>query len=327
MRRREFIAGLGAVITPAVARAQPSVIPVIGYLYGGRHEPHTRMVTAFRQGLTDAGFVEGRNVEIEFRWANLQSERLPTLADELVRRQVVVIVATGGLQTALAAKAATSKIPIVSIDAYDLVKYGLVTSLNRPGGNVTGVTYLGSDLGGKRLSLLHELVPQVTTVAYLTGSLAGSVARDMRDEIVAAAGALGLQVIVLAPRNDRDFDATFATLVKNQAGALIVGQFSFLSNNGGKIRSLAMRHNIPAIYPNAGYVRAGGLMSYGVDDATSYRQAAAIHVARILKGAKPAELPVMQATKFDLALNLNTAKALGLTIPETLLATADEVIQ
>jgi putative ABC transport system substrate-binding protein len=262
MRRREFIAGLGsAAAWPVVARAQQPAIPVIGYLYFGRSEPHTRSVTAFRQGLAEAGYVEGRNVEIEFRWANLQSAQLPTLADDLVRRQVTVIVATGGLQTALAAKAATSMIPIVSIDGFDLVKYGLVTSLNRPGGNITGVTYLGADLGGKRLSLLHELVPQVMTVAYLSGSLSGSVAGDMRDEIVAAAGALGLQVVVLAPRSDRDFEATFATLVKRQAAALIVGQFSFLSNNGGKIRALAMRHKIPAIYPNSGFVRGGGLMS------------------------------------------------------------------
>jgi putative tryptophan/tyrosine transport system substrate-binding protein len=289
-------------------------------------------VAAFRQGLADAGYVEGRNVEIEFRWANLQNAQLPTLADDLVRRQVAVIVAAGGLQTALAAKAATSMIPIVSIDGFDLVKYGLVASLNRPGGNITGVTYLGSDLGGKRLSLLHELVPQVTTVAYLdvAAPAAGagrSIAGDMRDEIVAAAGALGLQVVVLAPRSERDFEETFTTFVKRQASALIVGQSSFLSNNGGKIRALAMRHMIPAIYPFSGYVRGGGLMSYGVDDATSYRQAAAIHVARILKGTKASDLPVMQATKFELVINLKTAKALGLTIPETLLATADQVIE
>jgi putative tryptophan/tyrosine transport system substrate-binding protein len=327
MLRREFIAGLGGVAAwPAVARAQRSP-PVIGYLCSGWPGPHAQNVAAFRQGLSDVGYTEGRNVEIEFRWANLQFAQLPTLAEDLVRRRVAAIVATGGLPTALAAKAATDMIPIVSIDGFDLVKYGLVNSLSRPGGNVTGVTYLGADLGGKRLSLLHELVPKATTVGYLSGSSPGSLAGDIRNEIVAAADAIGVKVVVLAPKNERDFESTFETFVKRQAAALIVGQFALLGNNGTRISALAMRHMIPAIYPNATVVRRGGLMSYGADYTTSYRQAAAIHVARILKGAKASDIPVMQPTKFDLVINLKTAKALGLSVPETLLATADEVIQ
>jgi putative ABC transport system substrate-binding protein len=326
MRRREVITLLGGAATawPLAARAQ---LPVIGYLYGGRPERHKRNVAAFRQGLAEAGYVEGRNVQIEFRWANLQFAQLPTLADDLVRRQVALIVAAGGLQTALAAKAATSTIPIVSVDGFDLVKYGLVASLNRPGGNITGVTYLGADLGGKRLGLLHELVPQATTVAYLAGSSGGSLPDDMRNDLIEAARTVRLQVVVLVPKSDRDFGATFATLVKRQATALIVGQFAFLSNNRDKILPLAARHKIPAIYPQSSYVRAGGLMSYGVDDASSFRQAAVLHVAQILKGTKPADLPVMQPTKFELVFNLNTAKTLGLEIPPMLLALADEVIE
>jgi putative ABC transport system substrate-binding protein len=327
--RRDFITLLGgaAATWPLAARTQQLAMPVIGYLASGRPAPHASGPTAFRQGLNEAGYVEGRNVEIEFRWANLQFEQLPALADDLVRRRVAVIVATGGLQVAVAAKAATSTIPIVSIDGFDLVKYGLVTSLNRPGGNITGVTYLGADLGGKRFGLLHEMVPQATTVAYLAGARAGRLPDDMKEDITAAAQRLGLQLIAVYATTEHEIEPAFATLVENQAMALIVGQFSFLANNGNKVRAQAMRHKIPTIYPSAGYVRAGGLMSYGVDAVSSYRQAAAIHVARILKGTKPSDLPVMQATRFELVINLKTAKVLGLTVPPTLLAIADEVIE
>jgi putative ABC transport system substrate-binding protein len=284
-------------------------------------------VVSFRQALAEVGYIEGRNVAIEFRWANSQFGRLRGLADELVRRQVTVIVASGAPGAPLAAKAATSTIPIVFVAAgIDPVEYGLVVSLNRPGGNVTGVISLNLELEGKRFNLLHELVPQATTVAYLVGG-PNMTSEALKNAMLAAGRALARQVVMLETLGNRgDFEAAFETLVQRQAGALIVAPFPAFVSNADKIFALAARHQIPAIYPSREFVVAGGLMSYGAPYADIYRQAG-IYAGRILKGDKPADLPVVQPTKFELVINLKTAKALGLTIPETLLATADEVIQ
>jgi putative ABC transport system substrate-binding protein len=327
MTRRAFITLIGgaAVAWPLAARAQQAAMPVIGFLGLGSPRPMGRLVAAFRQGLAKAGYVEGQNVAIEFRWADFsQSARLPALAAELVHRQVAVIFTGGFGGPAFAAKAATSTIPIVFAYGGDPVKGGLVASLSHPGGNVTGVTAINAELVSKWLSLAGDLVPQATTVGFLSVSSYLAFYEDQKSQILAAARALGRQVIILETRSDLDYEAAFKTLVQREAGALIVGPFAFRNTN--EILALAARYKIPTIYPRRDYVEAGGLMSYAADYADTYRQAG-VYTGRILAGAKPADLPVMLATKFELVINLKTAKALGLEISPTLLATAHEVIE
>jgi putative tryptophan/tyrosine transport system substrate-binding protein len=329
MRRREFITLLGgaAVAWPLATRAQQAGGPVIGFL--GITTPNSPTFNAFRRGLAEAGYVEGQNVMIEFRTIINNPTLLQGLVADLVRRQPAVIVATGGPSSAFAAKAATSTIPIVFVSGSDPVKYGLVASLNRPGGTVTGISLLTSELEAKKLNLLLELIPQTTTVAYLAGPSNPRYFEDQTRDMLTAGGALGRQIVVLEVRRELDFEAAFATLVERRAGALVVGDFLFFftPRNRDKIVGLAAVHKIPTIYPNRLDAVAGGLMSYGVDPVSVYRQLGLNFVGQILKGAKPADLPVQQPTKFELVINLKTAKALSLTIPETLLATADEVIQ
>jgi TPR repeat protein/ABC-type uncharacterized transport system substrate-binding protein len=327
-RAGEALTRLGAA-TAAVPPSAPSnrvqaAMPVIGILNWGFPDRNADYLVAFRQGLAKAGYVEGRNTTIEYRWANMQSQRQPMLAMDLAQRGVALIVTFGNMRGALAAKAATSEIPIVAEYAGDPVKDDLVASLNRPGSNITGVTDLNAQLGGKRLSLLWELVPEAKTVGFLAGGSDWQGYEEQTSNILAAAGAAGREVIILQTPNDRDYEAAFATLVQRHAGALVVGSFTF--RNTDKIRALAARYKIPAIYPGRGYVKAGGLMGYFADSGEVYRQIG-VYTGRILKGAKPADLPVVQPTKFNLVVNLKTAKALGITIPETLLATADEVIE
>jgi putative ABC transport system substrate-binding protein len=325
MRRRQFIAGLtGAAAWPLAAEAQRPTVPVIGFLSWDFPRPNAQYVVAFRQGLADAGFVEGRNVAIEYRWANTQGAALRPLADELVHRPVDVIFTAGANIAADRAKAATSTIPIVFAYGADPVKSGLVASLNRPGGNITGVASFFGELGGKRLGLLCEAVPHAMIFAFL--SLGPPTARyeEQRSDILAAARVRGRQVILLDARGDRDYEAAFTTLIQGQSGGLVIGTFNFTNTN--KILTLAARHKIPTIYPAPGFVTAGGLMSYGPVTFDLYRQAG-IYVGRILKGEKPDDLPVVRATKFELFINLKTAKALGIEVPETLLVIADKLIE
>ena len=329
MKRRAFITLVGgAAAWPFAARAQQPAMPVVGFLGSGSPQPMGRLVAAFRQGLAKAGYVEGQNVAIEFRWAGSQSARLPALAAELVHRQVAVIFTGGFGGPAFAAKAATSTIPIVFAYGGDPVKGGLVASLSHPGGNVTGVTAINAELVSKWLSLAGDLVPQATTVGFLSGDSGNSsylaFYEDQKSQILAAARALGRQVIILETRGDLDYEAAFKTLVQREAGALIVGPFAFRNTN--EILALAARYKIPTIYPRRDYVEAGGLMSYAADYADTYRQAG-VYTGWILAGAKPADLPVMLATKFELVINTKAAKALGLDIPPKLLALADEVIE
>jgi ABC-type uncharacterized transport system substrate-binding protein len=322
MWRREFIAGLaGAAAWPLGARAQQAAMPVIGYLSFGTPSEAVDGVAAFLQGLAAAGYVEGRDVAVEFRWANHQGWRLPSLAAELVQRQVAVIVALDGGPSALAAHAATSTIPVLFLLGADPIKFGFVAS-----GNMTGLTVLSSELMGKRLDLLREIAPSATTVAYITDPRAQDSEEPTR-AMLAAARALGRQAMILEARSELDIDVAFATLVERGAGALVVGPHVLFERNGKKIMDLAARHKISAIYPGRGFAVAGGLMSYTADGIAAIRQIGSLYTAQILRGAKPADLPVQQPTKFNLVINLSTAKALGLTIPETLLATADEVIQ
>jgi len=322
MRRREFIALLGggaAAASPLGARAQQPAMPVIGFLDPG--SPETARVDGFRQALADAGYVEGRNVAIEFRWANTQLERLRALAEDLVKHRVAVIVASGGVGAALAAKAATSTIPIVLAGGADPVHYGLVARTDR-----AETTLILNELAGKRLTLQTALVPQEMTVAYLVGDQqAYEREAQLTSDLLAVARELGRQVIVLECRSTSDFDSAFATLVERRAGALLVSAFPLAFNNRDKILALAAHHQIPAMYPQSPYAYEGGLMSYFA--VVTLRQVVVDYVAPILKGAKPADLPIQQPTKFRLVINLKTAKALGVTIPDKLLALADEVIE
>jgi putative ABC transport system substrate-binding protein len=322
MRRRAFIAGLGvAAVWPLAVRAQQPAMPLVGYLSFGTPREGVGGVAAFLQGLAAAGYVEGRDVAIEFRWANHQGWRLPSLAAELVQRQVAVIVALDGGPSALAAQAATSTIPILFLLGADPAKFGLVAA-----GNMTGLTAVSSELMGKRLDLLREIAPLATTVGYITDPRAQDFEEPTRS-MLAAARALGRQAMILEARSGSDIDAAFATLVERGAGALVVGSHVLFERNSKKLIDLAARHKISAIYPDRGFAVAGGLMSYTADGIAAIRQIGSLYTAQILRGAKPADLPVQQPTKFNLVINLSTAKALGLTIPETLLATADEAIQ
>jgi ABC-type uncharacterized transport system substrate-binding protein len=328
--RRKFIVVLGGAAAWAhAARAQQAAAPLIGFLDLGVPAPNSPTLNAFRRGLAEAGYVEGQNVMIEFRSANNNASLLPGLAADLIRRQAAVIVATGGPFSALAAKAATATIPIVFLSGADPVKYGLVASLNRPGGTITGMSLLSSELAGKRLNLLLELIPQAATIGYLSGPSNSLVFEDLTRNMLVAARALGRQIVVLEVRSELDFESPFATLVERRAAALIVGDFAFFftPRNRDKIVGLAALHKIPTMYPNRFHAVAGGLMSYGADIVSVYRQLGLNYVGQILKGAKPADLPVQQPTKFELVINLKTAKALGLEIPPALLVQAEEVIE
>jgi putative tryptophan/tyrosine transport system substrate-binding protein len=327
VRRREFIAGLGgAAAWPLAARAQQSSIPVIGYLDSGSRTTGQEVVALVNRGLAEIGYVEGRNLAVEYRWAEDHYDRLPGLAADLVGRQVAVIVAPGSTPAALAAKAATNSIPIVFQIGNDPVEIGLVASLNRPGGNVTGISFLNKTVAAKRLQLMHELVPAVTSIAALFNPSNAVGAETQTRELQAAARTLGVHLLILNASDESEFDAAFATLVGERAGGLLVGGDTLFFHHSNKLVALAARHRVPAMFPYREVTAAGGLMSYGGNITDLYRQVGS-YTGRILRGEKPADLPVQQTTKFELVFNVKTAKALGLTIPETLLATADEVIE
>jgi putative ABC transport system substrate-binding protein len=327
MRRREFIAGIGAAAAwPLAARAQQPALPVIGYLGTESPDVWAGRLRAFRQGLGQTGYNEGRNVTIEYRWAEGHNDRFPALAADLVRRQVTVIAVPGSTPGIVAAKAATSTIPIVFATAADPVESGLVPSLNRPGGNLTGVSVLSVELGPKLLELLHELVPTATIIGLLVNPTNPTVAEPTMKYLQAATRTRGLQLHVLQASTELDFDRVFSTLVQLRAGGLLFSGEIFFTSRSEQLARLALRYGVPAIYQFREFAAAGGLMSYGASLMDAHRQAG-VYVGRVLKGEKPGDLPVQQPTKYDLVVNLKTAKALGVTIPETLLATADEVIQ
>ena len=327
MKRREFIAGLGGAVVawPLAARAQQPTMPVVGFLRNTLlPEPDaTHRVTAFHQGMKETGYVEGQNVAIEYRLAEGQTDKLPHLVADLLRRQVAVIV--GNTPSALAAKAATTTVPIVFVTGADPVRDGLVASLNRPGGNVTGVSFISVELGSKQLGLLRELRPGAVRIAVLADPKWPLTERFV-SELRAAALAVGQQVIVLDVSTGREIETAFTTMVQRGAGALHIGTGAVLNSQRERIVALAARHGIPAVYPWREAVAAGGLMSYAPSQNDAYRQAG-IYAGRILKGEKPGDLPVMLPTKFELVINLKTAKALGLEVPDRLLISADEVIE
>jgi putative tryptophan/tyrosine transport system substrate-binding protein len=327
MRRREFIKAVGgaSLAWPLAARAQQPAMPVIGFLNGASAVEWSPFVAAFRQGLSELGYVEGQNVAIEFRWAEGHYDRLPALAADLVRAGVAVIVATGGSTSALAAKQTATTIPIVFSTGGDPVKEGLVASDNRPGSNVTGVSVLTTGLAAKRLEILHEVVPTASVIGVLINP--NSVSAEAQSGIVQEAGhTMGQKVLILHASSERDFEAVFATIVQTRIDALIVGADPFFSSKRDQLIALTARYRIPAIYEWREYVQAGGLMSYGSNLADSYHQVG-IYAGRILKGEKPSDLPIVQSTKVEFAINLKTAKALGITVPVPLLGRADEVIE
>jgi putative ABC transport system substrate-binding protein len=331
MTRREFIAliggaGLLLVVKVRRARAQQPAMPVVGFLHPSSPDAYSERLRAFRQGLKDASFVEGENVAIEYRWADNQLDRLPALAAELVRRQVAVIVTGGGLPPALAARAATTTIPIVFLVAEDPVKLGLVASLARPGSNLTGINFFGAELAAKRLELLRELVPAAARIAVLVDAANAASTESTLRGVEAAARAMGLQTQVLKASTSREVDAAFATLVSERPDALFVGSSPFLIDRRVQLAQLTARHAVPAIYQDRQHAEVGGLMSYGASLGDAYRHVG-VYTGRILKGAKPADLPVVQSTKFELVINAPTARMLGLTVPEKLLVAADEVIE
>jgi putative ABC transport system substrate-binding protein len=327
MTRRSFITLLGgAAAWPFAARAQQPAMPVIGFVNPQSPDGHAGRLRGFRQGLKESGFVEGENVAIEYRWAEGQFDRLPALAAELVRRQVAAIVATGGPATPMAAKAATTTIPIVFLAAEDPVGVGLVASLAHPGGNLTGINFLNSELAAKRLGLLRELVPGAARVAVLVNPANAVNAETTLRDAQAAARAMGLQIRVLNASTSREINAAFASLGRERPDALFVGGDGLFNSRCVQLVNLASRHAVPATYADRLMTEAGGLMSYGSDIADAWRQVG-VYAGRILKGAKPGDLPVVQASKFELVINAETARMLGLTVPPSLLAAADEVIE
>jgi putative ABC transport system substrate-binding protein len=327
MKRRSFITLIGgAAAWPLAARAQQPALPVIGFLDSRSPDALTDRLRGFRQGLKDAGYVEGENVIILYRWAENQLDRLPPLGAELVRRQVAVIATTGGTAVVLAAKAVTTAIPIVFLAAEDPVKLGLVASLSRPGGNLTGVNFFNTELAGKMLELLRELVPTATRVAVLINPATVTTTETVLRDAEAAAGAMGLQIQAVRASTSREIDAAFATFVRERPDALFVAGDPFFNARRLQLAQLAGRHGLPAIYSGREFAEVGGLMTYGSDITHAYRQMG-VYVGRILKGAKPADLPVVQATKFELVINHQTARMIGLTVPDKLLVAADEVIE
>jgi putative ABC transport system substrate-binding protein len=327
MRRRDFIKGIvgSATAWPLAVGAQQSAMPVIGFLSARSPPEAASVVAAFRQGLGETGYFEGKNVTIEYRWAEGRYDRLPALATELVSRQVAVIAATGGEPSPLAAKAATATIPIVFTAGGDPVEAGLVASLSRPGGNVTGTTIMGLQMGPKRLELFRQLVPNAAAMTMLINPTLPTTSVEMRD-VQDAARSLGIQISVLNASTESEIDTAFATIVKQRVDGLIVATDPFLLGQRDQLVRLAARHNVPTMYFLREFVEAGGLMSYGPNIANGYRQAG-VYTGRVLKGEKPADLPVVQPTRFDLVINLKTAKALGLTMSQNLLVAADEVIE
>jgi putative ABC transport system substrate-binding protein len=326
MNRRAFLSAVSGSLlaAPLAVEAQQPAMPVIGFLNGASAELSAHYVRPFRQGLSETAYVEGRNVVIEFRWANGQYDRLPALAADLVRRQVSVIAATS-TPTGLPAKAAITTIPIVFVTGSDPVEQGLVASMNRPGGNLTGATTLAVEMGQKRLELLHELVPAATLIGVLvnpTGPNLKAVSRDLQ----AAARAVGLPIHVLHASTERDFDTVFAALAQLRAGGLVIGTDTFFNSQSRTLAALTVRHAVPAIYQYREFTAAGGLMSYGGSITDAYRMAG-VYTGRILKGEKPSDLPVQQSTKAELFINLRAAKKLGITIPQSILLRAEEVIE
>jgi putative tryptophan/tyrosine transport system substrate-binding protein len=326
MTRREFITLLACMAAwPVAARAQQAAMPVIGFLNSTSPDGYTERLHGFRQGLKDTGYVERENVAIEYRWAENQMDRLPELAAELVRNTAAVIVATN-TSSALAAKAATTTIPIVFIAAEDPVGLGLVASLARPGGNLTGINFFSNELNAKRLELLRELVPAATRVAVLVNPANATVTESTLRGVEAAARAMGLQIQVLNASTSREIDTAFATFAHERPDAVFVGVDPFLNGRRAQLVNLASRHAVPATFANRDFAEIGGLISYGTNIADAFRQIG-VYTGRILKGAKPVDLPVVQSTKFELVINASTARMLGLTVPDKLLATADEVIE
>jgi putative tryptophan/tyrosine transport system substrate-binding protein len=327
MRRREFIAGLGgAAAWPMVAGAQQPPLPVIGFVDGGSADARARYVVAFRKGLGEAGYVEGQNVTVEYHWLEGHYDRLPALMDDLVRRRVAVIAAPGGTNVAIAAKAATATIPIVFGVGDDPVKLGLVASLSRPGGNATGTNIFTYEVVTKRLGLLHALVPKAVRIAVLVNPADAANTETTLRDAQEAARTIGLEIQVLNASTSREIDAAFANLARERPDALFIAADTFFGSRRVQLVTSAARADIPAVYGSRDYVVAGGLMSYGTDIADSFRRAGE-YTCKILKGAKPADLPVVQAAKFEFAINLQTARTLGIGVPEALLATADEVIE
>ena len=328
IRRREFIALLGgaAAAWPLAARAQQTSMPVIGFLDPRSSHVIADLLRAFREGLKETGHVEGENVAVEYRWAENQNDRLPVLAADLVRRQVTVITAPGSTPAALAAQAATTTIPIVFGTSADPVQLGLVTSLNRPGGNITGVATLSVEVAAKRLELLHEVVPTATTVALLINPASPALSEPTTRDLQAAARVLGLNIHILHASTELDFERVFASLTQLQTGGLVIGNDPLFTGRAKELGAFSLRHRVPAIFQLPEFTAAGGLMSYGGSISDAYHRVG-VYVGRILKGEKPADLPVERSTKVELVINLKTAKALGLTVPLTLLGRADEVIE
>ena len=328
MQRREFITLLGgaAAAWPLAARAQQPPLPVIGFLGSASPDPWANRMRAFHQGLSDTGYLEGRNVAVEYRWAEGQNDRLPKLAADLVSRQVTVIAALGSTPAALAAKAATAKIPIVFEIASDPVELGLVRSLARPGGNATGLTSLNAEVEPKRLQLLHELVPTASVIGLLVNPTNPRLAEGTIKNLQAAAHNLGLEMRVLHASAEADFDKVFATFLQLKVGFLVIGADPLFSSRQEQLAALTIRHAMPAIYEFRQFAAAGGLLSYGSSFTGGFREAA-VYIGRIFKGEKPSDLPVQQTTKVELILNLKTAKALGLIVPNTLIGRADEIIE
>ena len=327
MRRREFISLIGGVAAtwPLAARAQQPAMPVIGFINSASAQSYTRQLAAFLKGLSEAGYVDGQNVSIEYRWAEGRHDQLPALVADLVQRRVTVIAATG-TPAALAAKAANTTIPIVFETGADPIKIGLVADLSRPGGQVTGVSQTSVELAPKRLQLLHELIPTASVMALFVDPADGTLAEVYSRDVQAAARILGVELHILNVSNDRDLDGAFAKLIQLRAGGLVISGGAFFRSRNAQVAALTLHHTVPAIFADREFAAAGGLLSYGAAIADAYRLAGH-YTGRILKGDKPADLPVQLATKVELYINLKTAKALGLNIPNTLIGRADEVIE